>query len=110
LNSEGFNLWIKRVSEDTYEIHIEGEDDTIGHLVSTYLELSDRVQLSYYKRPHPLEEKIIIYVRLKNKNDNIRDVLEEVIGGKLLSDINDLRERYLEALRKAGVSEEDLGL
>ena len=105
--SAEFNLKIVKVSEDTYELRIEGEDDTIGHLLSTYLELSEEVQLSYYTRPHPLDEKIIVYVRLKDPKADVRKVVDRVID-KILSDINNLKQDYIEALRKSGVDTEEL--
>ncbi len=105
--SAEFNLKIVKVSEDTYELRIDGEDDTIGHLLSTYLELSDEVQLSYYTRPHPLEEKIIVYVRLKDPKADVGKVVDKVID-KILSDLNSLKQDYVDALRKAGVDVEEL--
>jgi DNA-directed RNA polymerase subunit L len=92
--------------EGFYEVVIEEEDDTIGNLLATYLEDMPEVQLSYYKRPHPLEEKIIVYVKLKDEKTDIKSVLEKAIN-KILEDIDDLRMRYKEALQKAGVHLEE---
>ena len=105
--STGFDVRIRRVEEGTYEIEITGEDDTIGHLFSTYLELDDAVQLSYYQRPHPLEERIIIYVRLKDKNADVKEVFRKV-AEKILADLDDLKERYLQALERAGVQRDEV--
>ncbi len=88
--------------EGFYEVVIEGEDDTIGNLLATYLEDMPEVQLSYYKRPHPLENKIIVYVKLKDENTNVKEVLEKAMR-RILEDINDLREKYVKALEKVGV-------
>ena len=107
--SESFNLKIVKVSEDTYELRMEGEDDTIGHLLSTYLESSEEVQLSYYTRPHPLQEKIIVYVRLKDPRTNVKEIVSKVID-KILADLDSLRKDYVEALKKSGVETEELNL
>ncbi len=107
MSQEGFKLQIRRVDEDAYEIVIDGEDDTLGHLLSTYLELSEDVQLSYYTRPHPLEEKIIVYVRLKDKNADIKEIVKKVIK-QILGDIDSMREEYLKALEEVGVNREDV--
>lgn len=102
-----FGVKIRKIDEATYEIEIDGEDDTIGHLFSTYLELDDEVQLSYYTRPHPLQERIIIYIRLKDKDADVREVFRKV-ANRILADLESLKEDYLKALEQVGVHREDL--
>ncbi len=99
---EEMNLIIRRIEPQTYELEIQGEDDSIGNLLATYLENLDEVQLSYYSRPHVLEDKIVVYVKLK-KDIDIKKVIEKAIR-QILEDIEDLKQKYLKALEKIGVS------
>ncbi len=95
------NITIKKIDEETYELEMIGEDDSIGNLLATYLESMDEVQLSYYNKPHPLENKIIVYVKLKKEQD-IAKVVEKAVN-KILEDLEDFRNKYTEALKKIGV-------
>ncbi len=105
-DSAGFSLHVKEVEPGTYEIEIRGEDDTIGHLLSTYLELYEDIQLSYYTRPHPLEDRIIVYVKLKNPSADFKKIISNVIN-IIIKDTNELREAYTRALSKVGANLED---
>ncbi len=95
------NITIKKIDEETYELEMIGEDDSIGNLLATYLESMDEVQLSYYNKPHPLENKIIVYVKLKKEQD-IAKVVEKAVN-KILEDLEDFRNKYIKALKKIGV-------
>lgn len=107
MSGEDFELKIRRVEPGTYEIQLRGEDDTIGNLLATYLELSEGIQLSYYTRPHPLRDEIVLYVKLEDPDADIKSVLERVLG-EVLRDLEEAKRQYLEALRRSGVSVEDL--
>jgi DNA-directed RNA polymerase subunit L len=96
---------IRKVDDLTYEIELPGEDDTTGNVVSSYLERMDEVQLSYYKRPHPLEDKIVIYVKLR-KPVNVKKLIEKV-ADIILKDLESMEKDYRESLSKMGVSLED---
>ncbi len=87
---------IRSVGNGEYEIEFEGEDDTLGNLLASYLEDMDGVRLAYYKRPHPLEERIILYVKLEEGRD-VKNLLIRALEF-ILRDINDLHSKYIEAL------------
>jgi len=66
--------------EDTFDLHIMKEDDTLGNLMQSILYnkyiretanvLDNKYKMTYvgYYAPHPLEQKIVVRVTLKNEN------------------------------------------
>jgi len=53
---------------------INGENHTIGRLLEFILKKNSVVTYCYYEMPHPLKEKIIIYVDLKT-SDSTYDII-----------------------------------
>ena len=70
-----------------YELNIKDEDDTLGNIVQSHLCMmyadmtlpKEQRKLKYigYKRPHPLENHIILSIQ--GQNDNIDELIMEVL-------------------------------
>ncbi|MEB3807143.1 MAG: hypothetical protein GSR73_06485 [Desulfurococcales archaeon] len=92
---------LKRISEREYEFVITGEDHTLGSLLQHYLLEDGRVVNAYYSLIHPLEESIRVYMKLAVDEDPVK-VLEDALK-RIIEDARDVREKIVEALKKAGV-------
>lgn len=74
-----------------YDIIVNNEDDTLGNLVQMHLSLmyadyllpNDKRLLNFigYRRPHPLEQKIIFTIQPNNNTENntFEDIIKSVI-------------------------------
>jgi len=70
-----------------YDIIVQNEDDTLGNIVQTHLCLmfadfnlpNEKRKLKFigYKRPHPLEKRIIFSIQ--GNNDNVEQLITDVI-------------------------------
>ena len=70
-----------------YDLHVKNEDDTLGNVIQTHLCLlyadyllpkeQKKLQFIGYKRPHPLENYIIIAIQ--GDNDNIDILINDII-------------------------------
>jgi len=49
---------------------IEGEGHTMGTILVEEIQKDDRVKYSYYKQKHPFDKKILLYIILKEENDD----------------------------------------
>lgn len=74
------------------EIEIEGEEHTIGNLISGTLQRIKGVKFASYYQPHPLMQKIIIKVL----TDGTISPKEAII--RAIQDAKELTKRYLEEL------------
>ena len=61
------------------EIIFEGENNTMGNLLSHGLQNHKNIKFAGYNVPHLLDEKIIIHYELTNEKYNIKNVLNDVI-------------------------------
>jgi len=61
------------------EIIFEGENNTMGNLLSHGLQNHKNIKFAGYNVPHLLEEKIIIHYELTDEKYNIKKVLNDVI-------------------------------
>lgn len=80
LHSEKLSIVKHDTMEDTFDLHIMKEDDTLGNLMQSILYnkyiretanvLDNKYKMTYvgYYAPHPLEQKIVVRVTLKNEN------------------------------------------
>lgn len=78
LRSEKLSIVKNDKMEDTFDLHIMEEDDTLGNLIQSILYnryiredakvLDNKYKMSYigYYAPHPLEYKIVVRMTLKN--------------------------------------------
>jgi len=62
------------INENNYVIKICGQNDTLGnvlqsHIVNHYLDKDSLLNFCGYKKSHPLEEYITLYIGLNPKND-----------------------------------------
>jgi len=65
---------ISKTKENLYNINVNGYDDTMGNVLQSYIstkKITDTsiLQVCGYKRPHPLEEEIVIYLSLNMNNE-----------------------------------------
>lgn len=61
------------------EIIINGENDTIGNLLSHGLQIHKNVKFGGYNVPHLLENKVIIHYELLNEKVKFKEVFDDVI-------------------------------
>jgi DNA-directed RNA polymerase subunit L len=99
-------LAIYKRGPKSYVVEIQGEDHTLGNLIVSKLLELDEVSYAYYEVPHPLEDKLIIYVNLKSDDVDVRKVLVKAAEAAL-RDKDEFERLYREALRKRGVELED---
>ncbi|GAB6147620.1 DNA-directed RNA polymerase subunit L [Stetteria hydrogenophila] len=84
---------------------IEGEDHTLGNLLEKTLTTLDGVVVAYYEAPHPLEDKIILYIETDGSvkpREALRKALE-----KILEMNKTFRTLYLEKLKARRVDYSD---
>lgn len=65
-------------SGEGYKLVIEGGDHTIGNLLSYALRGVKGVEFAYYEKPHPLEERIIVFFK-PSKGADPGKVLERAL-------------------------------
>ena len=95
---------VRRRGPRSYVVEVEGEDHTLGNLiVSKLLELG-LAELAYYEMPHPLEDKLIIYVNTREGVD-IKEALVKAAEGALKEN-EEFRKLLLEELKKKGIEME----
>jgi DNA-directed RNA polymerase subunit L len=96
-------------NEHTYIFKLCGQNDTIGnvlqsHIVNHYMEEDSMVGFCGYKKSHPLEEYITLYLGLNQNNDASTQSEEFKLHAlvKFMDDvIEDLMSMYREILREA---------
>ncbi len=96
---------VRKISEDEYLFEIDGEDHTIGSLLQHYLQEDEKVVTAYYSQPHPLEEKINVYIKVKSGADPIK-VLRNALE-TIAREAGEFRELLLKAYEDAGINIED---
>jgi DNA-directed RNA polymerase subunit L len=79
-NLEKISKMIPDYQSDLFgEIIFEGENNTMGNLLSHGLQNHKNIKFAGYNVPHLLEEKIIIHYELTDEKYNIKKVLNDVI-------------------------------
>jgi DNA-directed RNA polymerase subunit L len=63
---------------DFYQFLMKDENDTLGNLLSTYINNDENVFYSGYLIEHPLKNEIILKIKLKD-NNTIENVIETII-------------------------------
>lgn len=81
------------------EIMIKNEDHTLGNLMGSYLKhLYVPTELSFatYKKPHPLEDHIIVYMGVISKENMVNTAIKHLIGAcqAYLKDIAKLKKEW----------------
>ncbi len=99
------NPAVKKIGENEYLLELPGEDHTLGSLLQHYLQEDENVATAYYSKPHHLEDKITIYVKLKEDKDPIETFKKAL--EKIASDARKFREELLKAYEEAGINIED---
>ena len=68
-------------SENNALLKYDGEDDTLGNLLRTYLLNNDDVIFAAYKVPHPLTRSV--EVRVQSATIPITDLLQSTVVSRL---------------------------
>jgi DNA-directed RNA polymerase subunit L len=55
-------------SYQAFDFNIFDEDDTLGNLIDTYLELNTKIRANGYVIPHPFDNLLVIRTQLKSSN------------------------------------------
>ena len=68
-------------SYEAFDFNIFDEDDTLGNLMDTYLELNTKIRANGYVIPHPFDNLLVIRTQLKSSNTlkNNKKVFRTVI-------------------------------
>ena len=97
--SEGLRI-IKR-REGYYIVELEGEDHTMGNLLSSTLQGINGVKLAYYELVHPLERRVRVHVMVESGVD-IKSVLTDALNR--IKELNDeFRRQFVSKAKEAGV-------
>jgi DNA-directed RNA polymerase subunit L len=96
-------------NENTYLLQLCGQNDTIGnvlqsHIVNHYTEEDSLLSFCGYKKSHPLEEYVNLFIGFNNKNDAYKQPEEFKLNAlvKFMDDvIEDLISMYREILSEA---------
>ncbi|MEN3000140.1 MAG: RpoL/Rpb11 RNA polymerase subunit family protein [Acidilobaceae archaeon] len=85
-----------------YIVTIEGEDHSMGNLLARTLLSMKEVKFAYYEQPHPLEEKIVIFVELRSERTSIKKVLLRAL--EIIEKTNkEFRSKLLEEAQRKGL-------
>ncbi|MFP3241784.1 RpoL/Rpb11 RNA polymerase subunit family protein [Caldisphaera sp.] len=99
------NIKISKTEQGIYKVEIENEDHTLGNLLSTVLQGLQGVNIAYYEIPHPLENKLIIYIDLEEGIDPKEKLIEAL---KKIKEINlEFRDKYLQKIKEMNINIED---
>jgi DNA-directed RNA polymerase subunit L len=91
-NEEKIIIEESKVNFDAFDFIIFDENDTLGNLIQSYLYEDNSVDFAGYYIPHPLDNKMIIRIALKDKNNKENNV-------KLLQKhINEIIKKYKKLL------------
>ncbi len=99
------NVSIQKRGPNSYIVEVRGEDHTLGNLIATKLMELGLAKLAYYEVPHPLEDRLVIYVNLKEGVD-IKDALLKA-ANSVLDDNKEFRRLFVEELKKRGLDVEE---
>jgi len=75
--------------KNSFNILIKNESHTLGNLLSQEINRCENIKFSSYKIPHPLEDKLVINLLLKNDEDVPLNILNKCIN-KLLDKLDTL--------------------
>lgn len=60
---------VKKTSDRELEIEVQGEGHTLGNMLAKELQEMEEVELAYYEIPHPLQDRMLIYIRTREGAD-----------------------------------------
>ncbi len=92
---------VRRLADREYEIVVEGEDHTLGSLIEKFLQEDPRVAAAYYRQPHPMEETIVVYLKLAEAVDPVR-LLGEILD-RIIEEARNAEEKLIAAYRESGI-------
>ncbi|AFZ70880.1 DNA-directed RNA polymerase, subunit L [Caldisphaera lagunensis DSM 15908] len=96
------DIKITKTDQGIYKVEIEGEDHTIGNLLSTVLQTLKGVNIAYYEVPHPLENRLIIYMDL-DENIDPKDKLIEALQ-KIKEMNEEFKKKYIEKIKEMNIN------
>ena len=94
------------VNENNYQFKICGQNDTIGnvlqsHIVNHFIEGDSLLNFCGYKKSHPLEEHISLYVGL-NPSNNVYGKSEELKLNSIVKFMDEVLEDLITIYREIG--------
>ena len=94
-NSNKVYIQINKENEDFIDIYVNGETDTIGNLMATYLTSEKDVFYAGYIIEHPLKKTVKFKIRLI-ENNSVENIIEKFIGeiDFIQKLINDLKNEF----------------
>lgn len=85
-----------------FMVTIEGEDHSVGNLLARTLLSMKEVKFAYYEQPHPLEDKIVVFVELKSEKVSIKKVLLQALD--IIEETNrEFRSKLVEEAGRKGI-------
>lgn len=76
---ENFAKLIPIKTESYGEIIVNGENNTVGNLISFYMQKHKKVKFAGYNIPHLLDDKVVIHYELIDNKTKLKDVIDDVI-------------------------------
>lgn len=89
-NHERIEIRTNEVYEDIIELSIDGEDDTLGNLITKFMGLDKDVLFSGYVIRHPTIRNVLMKYKLK-ENNNIEEITKKIEG--VINLLNDILEK-----------------
>ena len=88
---------IVRLAPGRYRVEVRGEDHTLGNLIVKKLMEAGLARFAYYEVPHPLEDRLIIYLNI-GEDDDPREALDKA-AALALEELESLKKDLGKALR-----------
>ena len=93
-------------NDNNYHLKLCGQNDTLGnvlqsHIVNHFIEDGSLVNFCGYKKPHPLEEHISLYIGL-NPSNNVTGKSEELKLNAIVKFMDDVVEDLIIIYREIG--------
>ena len=79
--SKDINVKKSQVKFDAFDYRIENENDTLGNLITNYINKNDNIKYCGYYIPHPNEKIFVLRLSLNNNNnlENCNKVILDTI-------------------------------
>ena len=92
---------------DGYRITLRGEDHTMGNLLVDVLSKMEEVKAAQYRNPHPLEDKIVLYLQPADASADPLEILLKALE-KIQEEADKFMDELKEALEEKGVDTDSL--
>jgi DNA-directed RNA polymerase II subunit RPB3 len=93
-NHERIEIRNSEVYEDIIELSVDGEDDTLGNLITKYMGLDKDVLFSGYVIRHPTIRNVFMKYKLK-ENNNVEELIKKI--EKVINELTDILDKIKKA-------------